>query len=98
MFENWTFGRRLAAGFGLAGLMLLIIAAVAYRTTDSLIENDGLVSHTHEVRTELANLVSELKDAETGQRGYVITGNDSYLAPYQSALAEIKSTFDKLRK
>jgi methyl-accepting chemotaxis protein len=39
-----------------------------------------------------------LKDAETGQRGYIITGVDSYLEPYQSALAAIKSTVENVRK
>ena len=56
------------------------------------------VAHTHQVRTELADLLSELKDAETGQRGYLITGDDSYLAPYQSALGAIKATLDDVRK
>jgi CHASE3 domain sensor protein len=98
MFNNWTFGRRLAAGFGLAGLTLVVIAAVAYRTTYALIENDALVSHTYDVRSAMADLLSALKDAETGQRGYVITGADSYLEPYQTALAQVKTTFDAARK
>ena len=49
------------------------------------------MTHTHQVRGELADLLSELKDAETGQRGYVITGDESYLEPYKSALTAIKS-------
>ena len=55
-----------------------------------MIENDAWVAHSHQVRTELADLLSELKDAETGQRGYVITGDDSYLEPYQAALGTIQ--------
>jgi methyl-accepting chemotaxis protein len=98
MFSSWTVGRRLIAGFTLAGLTLLMIAVISYRNTDHLIENDAWVAHTHQVRLELADLLSELKDAETGQRGYLITGDDNYLAPYQSALGSIKLTFDDLRK
>jgi methyl-accepting chemotaxis protein len=98
LFRNWTFGRKLAAGFGLAGLTLLLVAVVSYRNTYNLIENDSWVSHTHQVRTEIADLLSEVKDAETGQRGYVITGDDSYLEPYQSATGgAIKRTLDDLR-
>jgi methyl-accepting chemotaxis protein len=96
MIKNWTFGRRLAAGFGLAGLTLLLIAFVSYRNTNTLIENDGWVAHTALVRTGLADLLSELKDAETGQRGYIITGDDNYLQPYQTALGSIKSSFDQV--
>jgi methyl-accepting chemotaxis protein len=98
MIRDWTFGRRLAVGFGLAGLTLLIIAIVSYRTTYNLVENDGLVAHTYEVRAELTDLVSELKDAETGQRGFLITGIDSYLEPHQTALGALKATFAKLQK
>ena len=92
MFKEWTFGRRLAAGFGLAGLVLLVIAMIGYRMTSVLIQNDARVTHSYEVEGKLNDLVSELKDAETGQRGFVITGEDSYLTPYQSALTQIKPT------
>lgn len=97
MIKSWTYVRRLATGFGLAVLILLVIAVVAYRTTDSLIANDALVNHTYQVRADLADLLSELKDAETGHRGYVITGSDSYLEPYQAALGQIKTTFADLK-
>lgn len=98
MFKTWGFGKRMATGFGLAGITFLIIAITAYRTTFGLIENDRLVSHTYEVRTALADLLSALKDAETGQRGFLITGNESYLSPYQTATTQIQSTFNGLRK
>ncbi|MGB8843241.1 MAG: CHASE3 domain-containing protein [Aliidongia sp.] len=92
MFRNWTVGRRLVTGFGLAGLTLAVIALVSYRSITGLIENDGWVEHSNQVRIELAILLSEMKDAETGQRGYVLTGIDSYLAPYEGALPGIKRT------
>jgi methyl-accepting chemotaxis protein len=98
MFGNWTVGKKLAASFGLAALTLVTIAVVSYRNASRLIENDAWVTHTQQVRTELADLLSELKDAETGQRGYLITGDESYLAPYQSALTAIKGTLDDVRR
>src|SRR6478735_3750528 len=86
---NWTFGRKLALGFAIAVLTLLVIGISGYRSTAHLIENDRWVSHTHEVRTTLADLTSFLKDAETGQRGFVITGDEAFLEPYRLALPEI---------
>jgi methyl-accepting chemotaxis protein len=98
MFGNMTVGKRLIAGFGAAALTLVVIAAVSYRNANLLIDTERWVAHTHQVRNELADLVSLLKDAETGQRGYVITGVDSYLEPYQSALGTIKSTLTDVKK
>jgi CHASE3 domain sensor protein len=97
MVENMTVGKKLLAGFGLAALTLLLIAGISYRNANLLIETEGWVAHSHQVRSELANLLSELKDAETGQRGYVITGDDSYLQPYRSALPAIKATVADLK-
>jgi methyl-accepting chemotaxis protein len=84
-------------GFAVAGLILLAIALIGYRSISTLIDNDELIDHSHLVRYGLADLISELKDAETGQRGYVITGDEAYLAPYTTALTEIGKTFDNLR-
>jgi len=98
IFSNWTVGRRLVAGFGLSALTVVLIAVVSYRNAYLLIENDAWVAHSHEVRTKLADLLSGLKDTETGQRGYVLTGDEIYLAPYQSGLAAIQTTLADLRK
>lgn len=89
MFTSWTFGRMLAAGFAIAGVVLLVLALVGYRTAGSLLEDQARVVQTHEVRGEITRLLSSVADAETGQRGYVITRDDSYLAPYDTALVDI---------
>jgi CHASE3 domain sensor protein len=46
-----------------------------------LAENEQQVSHTHEIIAELEGLLSTLTDAETEQRGYVLTEDDKYLQP-----------------
>ncbi|HWW88287.1 MAG TPA: CHASE3 domain-containing protein [Vicinamibacterales bacterium] len=98
MFRHWTFGRKVGVGFALGGLILGVIALVGYVSADQLIASDRLVAHTYLVRQDLSDLVSQLKDAETGQRGYVITGNDTFLQPYQSALGEIRTRFEDIRR
>jgi CHASE3 domain sensor protein len=98
MFGNWTVGRRLVAGFGLAALTLVVIGVVSYRSVSRLIENDAWVAHTYQVRAELANLLSQLKDAEAVERGYIIAGEESYLAPFLSATGAIKETLADVRK
>jgi methyl-accepting chemotaxis protein len=86
MFASWTFGRKLGAGFGLAGLVLVSIAIVGYRSTSDLIENDRWVAHTHDVRRLLAQLKIVVVDAETAERGFVITGQEEFLEPYRQAV------------
>jgi CHASE3 domain sensor protein len=97
MAQNWTFGRKLAFGFALPVAILLVVGGVTYRTTDMLIENDHMVTHTHQVLETMAHALSLMKDAETGQRGYVLTGDESYLEPYRTALGTVRATMSELR-
>lgn len=83
-------------GFGLALLILSIIGIVCYWSTAQLVEVAGKVMHTHQVLGELETLLSELKDAETGQRGYVITGDERYLEPYHASVEEVKPKLQEI--
>jgi CHASE3 domain sensor protein len=98
MFSSWTFAKRLAAGYGLAALILVIIAAASYRTTAGYIESDQLVTASFDKRSELRKLLSELQDAETGQRGYLLTGDEAYLEPYRTALGQIATSVGTLQQ
>lgn len=98
MEMTWTFGRKLVVGFGLAALTLVLVAVLGYESTHQLIENDRWVAHTQLVRVRLADLVSLMKDAETGQRGFAITGDETFLEPYNAAIhGPIDATFNDLR-
>jgi CHASE3 domain sensor protein len=98
MLSNWTVTKRLVVGFGLAALTLVVIGVASYRNTNRLIENDALVAHTYQVQASLAELLAEVNDAVTNERGYIITGDESYLGQYQSVFAAAKSMVDDLRK
>jgi PAS domain S-box-containing protein len=93
---RWTIEKKIMAGAGLVLAILLINALVSYRVTRRLIDNEGLVAHTHEVLTELEDVMSTMDDAETGERGYLLTGDKSYLEPYQSAVGAIHTRVEKL--
>jgi methyl-accepting chemotaxis protein len=92
-----TFGRKIALGFSVSFALLVAIGLVAYRSTDTLNATSVAVTHTHQVLERIAQLMSKVTDAETGQRGFVITGDDRYLAPYESARTTIPATLDELR-
>ncbi len=88
---------RLFAAFGLVLAFALADAVVSYRMTLRLIENERWVTHTHEVLNELEGTLSALKDAETGERGYIITGDETYLAPYKTGIVEVQQHLGSLR-
>jgi methyl-accepting chemotaxis protein len=94
----WTFGRKIAAGFTFSFLLLLGIGTVAYRSIASLASTSHLVTHTHQVLERIAEVISQLKDAETGQRGYVITGDEAYLEPYQTGSSNVHGVLKELRE
>ena len=97
MISRWTFGRRLAAGFGVACLVVLLIAGITYHNTENLIDTEDWVSHTHEVKARLADLLAAVTAAESSERGYLITGSDSYLDTFKTAQATAKTAFDDVR-
>jgi methyl-accepting chemotaxis protein len=97
MFRNWTFARKLAAGFAIAIVALIVVGMAGYRSAKALVANDELVTHTQQVRREISLLLVKLVDAETGQRGFVITGHQEFLEPYTAALAAIDTAYVGLR-
>jgi methyl-accepting chemotaxis protein len=94
----WTFGRRIAAGFALAFVLMLVIGGTAYRGLSSLTNTSYKVAHTHEVLEHCADLMQAMTDAETGQRGFVITGEESYLGPYYSGGQSVPRVVKDLRE
>src|SRR5215475_8109606 len=93
---RWTIEKKIMASAGLVLAILLINALVSYSATRRLIDNERLVGRSHEVLSELKDLMSTMDDAETGERGYLLTGEKSYLEPYQSAVSAIHARVEKL--
>jgi methyl-accepting chemotaxis protein len=95
---KWTIGTKIGGGFALALAALLIIGVVSYRSTTGLIETAALVDHTHLVLENLEKLLSTMKDAETGQRGFLVTGEERYLEPYNAAVGQSDQILKTVRE
>ena len=89
--------RRIQIGFGIAVAIIVAVGAAALRSTEATVDSARWVAHTLEVRAELEAAFADLIEAETGVRGYVITGDTSYLAPYHSARTSLSSRLAGLR-
>jgi signal transduction histidine kinase/ActR/RegA family two-component response regulator len=82
----------LAAG---AGLLLVVGGAAVYVAVLSS-DADRLVAETFEVRQFARVLLSDIQEAETGQRGFLLTSDEKYLEPFLHAERSIPSTFSEL--
>ena len=88
----------LRIGFAAALAVILGAAIISYRSSVELTETARWVGHTHEVREHLATTLSALQDAETSQRGYVITGRHQFLRQYRAARLALGERLRRLRR
>jgi signal transduction histidine kinase len=80
------------------GLLLLpVVAALAWILLETKQAND-LVVHTLQVETEISDLMTSVQAAESGNRGYLLTGDENYLGSYSTARAAIPGKMELLKK
>ena len=92
--------RNILLGVSIVVLPLLAIAlALLERSTQRAVaESEGWVSHTMDVAREYQVTQTLLDEAETGQRGFLLTGRDMYLAPYLKARDEVEHHVTRVRE
>jgi PAS domain S-box-containing protein len=78
--------RRLQLAFGSAILALLVVGAISYRDMLESRESARWVRHTHEVLENLQDLLAAMQTVESNARGYLLTGDESFLAVYRAAI------------
>lgn len=88
----------LRLGLGLSLIILFISSLASYVSIRNLIKSTELVKHSDQVILNLEGTISTLKDAETGQRGYLLTGNKLFLEPYNGATDLALRTIDTISK
>jgi len=87
-----------AVAVALLVVALVIDAGLALHNIREVAVSLQWVSHTNEVLARLETVLSTLKDAETGQRGYLLTGEVSYLEPYREAVDRLPGQTIALRQ
>lgn len=78
--------------------MLLIIGLIAVWTVRQVSDSEFWVAHTREVIQAAQQFSTDLKDAESAQRGYIITGQQDYLSSYQAATNRVPSDLSTLAR
>ncbi|BCL33629.1 response regulator [Nostoc sp. MS1] len=98
MLNRLKIGSKIGAGFTISIVILSTIGFVSYQSIQELIAASRKEQHTYQVLSQLAELNSLLSTAETGQRGYIITGEQRYLEPYQVATKSLDKTIQELQR
>jgi len=93
-----SIGKKIALGFGLSLLVLLMVAFVAFQGAQQVIRTmDGLVKSRENARA-VREVRLLLVNAETGQRGFLLTGEARYLEPYEKATRELDDNLRTLHE
>jgi signal transduction histidine kinase/DNA-binding response OmpR family regulator/CHASE3 domain sensor protein len=93
-----TFKRNLQIGFGLSLLLLVVSSVASFFSIRNLLRSASLVDHTNAVIYRLESTLSFMKDAETGQRGYLLTGDEDFLEPYRYAYDSVQANLKVIRQ
>ena len=78
-------------------MIMLGIGVLSFRSTARDEEDREWVTHTHLVLENLQGVLIDVTQAETGQRGYMLTGEDRYLEPYRAGLNRVQQDIQELR-
>src|ERR1700737_2645623 len=95
---RWPRDKRLIyVGFVAAAGIMLLVGWESYRDPLRVAEAAAARKHSFEVRGLLSDTAARLVDAETGQRGFLLTGDDAYLEPYSAAIKSVDRLLTELK-
>ncbi len=81
---------------GVSSIVLVVAGLIAHRSVQLLADTSDEILRSKELELSLERLLSSMRDAETGQRGYFLSGSEAYLFPYNTALREIDGRLSTL--
>lgn len=84
IFTNLSISRKLMAAFAMMIAIMAISSAIVYQKTSFIGQSVGWTTHTYIVLEKLNSAMAAMVDQETGVRGYLVSGDDAFLAPYRS--------------
>ena len=94
---KWADERKIRARFAFAMALLLVLGAVLYQATLKFRDTEQWEARMEAALAKFDAISSQLQDAETGERGYLITGEERYMAPYRAAMQSIDQELGDLQ-
>jgi signal transduction histidine kinase len=90
--------RKIQLGIVLGLMVLIVIGVESYRNTVQFVESAEIVARSHRMISLLEDTLGDIVSVESETRGYVITGNETYMKLYHSALEDVDADFQELRR
>jgi CHASE3 domain sensor protein len=87
---KWNVGTKIGAGYSIVLVIFIVVALASWRNVERQTQDAAWVTHTREVLTTLARMMTALQEAETDERGFIITGEEAYLSGYNAAIAALE--------
>lgn len=97
-FTPRLMSRRIMLGFITAMVLIASGFAISFYSYNQYSQDTQRVRHTYEVIGTLQNVLSSVKDVETGSRGYVITNDTLFLQPYRLGMRQLPDYISRLKK
>ena len=88
--------RQIALGLGLLAVLVVVNAALAYRSTRQLREDARWVTHTHEVLDALDDLAGTARAAEAAQRGALLTADPAFVGEYTALVRGLPGKIERV--
>lgn len=89
--------KKVVAGFVVTAVILLGMGVYSFLNNRAVVQSANWVAHTKEVLYHTENVLSSVVNIESGSRGYILTGDEQYLEPYQLGMREVGEHLDRLR-
>lgn len=86
-FDDIAIQKKLLLIFAVPLLLMVAVSVAVYKNTESMVEDNHWVAHTHKAIARVQELLTLIVDMETGKRGFLITGTEEFLEPYHLSLS-----------
>jgi methyl-accepting chemotaxis protein len=98
VIQGWSIARKIALGFALGPIALIVIGIIAYSNTGRLLATEKIIGSSYAARDALRRVEIDMINAETGERGYVLAQDDAYLRPYEDARTALTGDLESLQQ
>jgi methyl-accepting chemotaxis protein len=98
VFANYKIGKKLYYSFGIVVAVLVALSVSSLFSVSGLVDANRWNTHTYVVMGEADKMLESLINMETGQRGFMLAGEDAFLEPYRSGETEFQAALGKIKE